>query len=174
MLNMMAELLGNSKKTIYRWKDENRPIISLLEKYFTKENVKEFLGTHQIEKLELIKNYTLEELKLKLNSKSTDSVKEIEDYLIVNIRYKIENHIKKSILKNILKKVLSENNLIDTANDINAKAQLIKAIQNYKISITKLEFKDWKTDTIQFITDYLISDEVFLIIKYPDKFLEDK
>ena len=57
MVNMMAELLGNSKKTIYRWKDENRPIIALIEKYFTKEDLEEFLETKEISKMKYLNHF---------------------------------------------------------------------------------------------------------------------
>lgn len=52
MINTLSKLLGNSPKSISNWKKENRPIISLLYKYFTKEDLEEFLETEKIKKLE--------------------------------------------------------------------------------------------------------------------------
>lgn len=52
MINTLSRLLGNSPKSISNWKKENRPIISLLYKYFTKEDLDEFLQTDKIKKLE--------------------------------------------------------------------------------------------------------------------------
>lgn len=52
MINTLSKLLGNSPKSISNWKKENRPIISLLYKYFTKEDLEEFLQTDKIKKLE--------------------------------------------------------------------------------------------------------------------------
>ncbi len=45
-------ILDISDKTYYNWKKEQRPIILLLEKYFSKEDLEEFLSTGIIEKLE--------------------------------------------------------------------------------------------------------------------------
>jgi len=52
MYKQISALIGNNEKTIYRWKKENRLIIHLLEKYFTEENLEEFLATQKIEKFE--------------------------------------------------------------------------------------------------------------------------
>jgi len=172
MKEEICDLLGISLKSYYNWK-KSRKIISFLEEYFDNNEIQEYMLTKKMTKLELIKNYSIEELKVKLNTKHVDPVHGTEDYLIVNIRYKISNHIKKSILQDVLKKVLSENNLIDTTNDINSKDLLIKAIKNFQTSIKRSEFEDKKNDTLQFITNYLISNEVFLIIKYPEVFLEE-
>lgn len=66
MYKEIAELIGNNDKTIYRWKKEGRPIISLLEKYFTKEDLEEFLETGKIQKLDNLKllNKTAEQIVL--------------------------------------------------------------------------------------------------------------
>lgn len=64
MFKKIAELIGNNDKTIYRWKKEGRPIINLLEKYFTKENLEEFLSTGKIDKFEYTGSY-LQNLEMK-------------------------------------------------------------------------------------------------------------
>ncbi len=64
MFKKIAELIGNNDKTIYRWKKEGRPIINLLEKYFTKENLEEFLSTGKIDKFEYTDSY-LQNLEMK-------------------------------------------------------------------------------------------------------------
>lgn len=45
-------ILDISDKTYYNWKKEKRPVILLLEKYFSKEDLNQFLSTGIIEKLE--------------------------------------------------------------------------------------------------------------------------
>lgn len=50
---MICELLGISDKSFYRWKEE-RKIFNLLEKYFTKKDLEEFLSTGKIDKFENI------------------------------------------------------------------------------------------------------------------------
>ncbi|MCK9477734.1 MAG: hypothetical protein M0R46_17615 [Candidatus Muirbacterium halophilum] len=49
---LMTELFGFSAPTFYNWKKENRPIISLVNKYFNEENIEEFLETGKIAKYE--------------------------------------------------------------------------------------------------------------------------
>lgn len=63
----MAGLFATSEGTYYKWKKEKRPIINLLEAYFTKDELVEFLHTTQIRRQEIVKNYTLEELQNKLS-----------------------------------------------------------------------------------------------------------
>jgi hypothetical protein len=52
----MAALFVTAEGTYYKWKNENRPIILLLDKYFTKQDLEEFLNTGQIKKMELIES----------------------------------------------------------------------------------------------------------------------
>jgi len=46
--SFLSILLNNSERTIQRWKKENRPIIKLLDKYFTDQELEEFLETGKI------------------------------------------------------------------------------------------------------------------------------
>lgn len=50
----IKKILDISDKTYYNWKNQSRPIISLLEKYFTEEDIQEFLDTGKIFKFENI------------------------------------------------------------------------------------------------------------------------
>lgn len=58
----MADLFSASEGAYYKWKREKRPIIALLEKYHNKEELQEFLETGKIEKQELIKDLSLNDL----------------------------------------------------------------------------------------------------------------
>ncbi len=61
--SVYVNLFGwGSANTYYNWKKEKRPIISLLEKYFTKEDLEEFLEYSTVEKLEFanIQNYSIQ------------------------------------------------------------------------------------------------------------------
>jgi hypothetical protein len=49
---VVSELFNFTKSTFYNWKKEQRPIISLLETYFTKPDLEEFLTTGKIQSLE--------------------------------------------------------------------------------------------------------------------------
>lgn len=52
MISTISGLMGNSLKTVSNWKKENRPIMNFLYKYFTKEDLQEFLETGKVSKLE--------------------------------------------------------------------------------------------------------------------------
>lgn len=60
MKDKIQDLLDIAPRTYYLWKKEGRPIIEFLEKYFTSDDIEEFLHTHSISKLETI-NYFLAE-----------------------------------------------------------------------------------------------------------------
>lgn len=75
---LVSDLLGISEKNFYRWKEE-RKIFKLLEKYFTDEDIKDFLENNKIEKLDLIKDISFDELKKLINLKNNQSIiEEIE------------------------------------------------------------------------------------------------
>ncbi len=62
---IMMCLYNNSRGTYYKWKKENRPIILLLEKYFKKDDLEEFLNTNKIKDLDIYLQYKdSEEFKL--------------------------------------------------------------------------------------------------------------
>ena len=48
----IKKFLDIAERTYYNWRKEGKPIIFLLEKYFTKEDLEEFLETSMIERLE--------------------------------------------------------------------------------------------------------------------------
>lgn len=50
----IVNLMQFSRNTYYVWKRENRPIVFLLEKYFTKEELEEFLETGRVRKYDNI------------------------------------------------------------------------------------------------------------------------
>ncbi|MDD2384564.1 MAG: hypothetical protein PHN18_10280 [Sulfurospirillaceae bacterium] len=62
MVTQIVKLCMFSRNSYYVWKREARPIISLLEKYFTREDLQEFLEYGTIEKLEFanIQNYSVQ------------------------------------------------------------------------------------------------------------------
>jgi len=51
----MSLLFSTAEGTYYNWKKQNRPIVSLLEKYFTKEDLEEYLESGKWEKMEDLK-----------------------------------------------------------------------------------------------------------------------
>lgn len=55
----MAELFSTAEGTYYKWKKEQRPIIALLEKYFTREELEEFILTGKISSFEMIEEFKM-------------------------------------------------------------------------------------------------------------------
>ena len=65
---IISDLFGYSAQTYFNWKKEieKRPILKMIEKYFTKEELEEFLETGQIQKMENLNEYFLKKESLKL------------------------------------------------------------------------------------------------------------
>lgn len=61
-------LFDVSINTYYNWKKENRPIIELLNKYFSKEELIEFLETKRIKKQEFLKGLSIDEMENSMKS----------------------------------------------------------------------------------------------------------
>ena len=49
---VMAKLFDFNATTYYAWKKQNRPIINLIDKYFTKEDLQEFIEKGSITSLD--------------------------------------------------------------------------------------------------------------------------
>lgn len=61
---VLCDLFKFTPKTLYNWRSEARPAIELIEKYFSEEDIQEFLKTKKIKKLENIERYAQYEKKL--------------------------------------------------------------------------------------------------------------
>ena len=102
MKENIKKILDISDKTYYNWKNQNRPIIELLHKYFTDSEIEEFLQTGEIinfEATNYIKNNFMKINKNKYiqNFKSIDSslrsihqehIKDFYFYFLTNLRNK--------------------------------------------------------------------------------------
>lgn len=78
----LEHLFGFTRQTWSKWKKEERPIVRLLEDNFENEEIEEFLLTGKIQKYELIKDFSKEQ---------------IENLLSNNKRNQIENQIAQKI-----------------------------------------------------------------------------
>jgi hypothetical protein len=75
------EILGlfkYSRGTYYSWKKEKRPVISLIEKYFTEKDLQEFINTGIVSKLEVNSNHGI---KLSLVNEYLSFVKPIINFV---------------------------------------------------------------------------------------------
>ncbi len=52
---IMTKLFDISRPTYYKWKKEKRPIVIFIEKYFSDEEILEFLKFDSIEQLDICK-----------------------------------------------------------------------------------------------------------------------
>lgn len=60
---IVMELFQFSRQSWNNWKKENRPIVLLIEKYFTNQDLQEFINTGSISKLETMEIQLPEVLK---------------------------------------------------------------------------------------------------------------
>jgi len=77
MKEKICEILGISTASYYRWK-EDRKIIKMLEKYFTEEELNEFIQTEKISRLE----------KEKIKQ---ERLEQYDDHILYNAAQKIRN-----------------------------------------------------------------------------------
>ena len=82
------KLFDVSINTYYNWKKENRPIIILLEKYFTNDDLKEFLETEKVSKFDMLEKVIEEknkkvEIYLKYFSTTNNELMNMSHYKIV-------------------------------------------------------------------------------------------
>ena len=133
MRKQIIQMLGNTEKSYYRWRDEGRPIISFLEKYFTAKELQEFIETGEIKKLE---ENNISNTKLNVNEKF------LEDNAIYTTKDKIKVYTKKIRdgggykLKDILLKALDG---IDSQSEIpnidRGKQTLIDTINGIEMTV---------------------------------------
>lgn len=124
MLNVLALLFDNTVRSVQNWKKENRPIIKLLEKYFSEEELEEFLKSEKILKLELIKDYSINELSRLLAPSEIDQSNILETHYR-NILFKINT-------LNIREKAILYHAINDTTNPSN-KDELLTVIKNMQL-----------------------------------------
>jgi hypothetical protein len=163
---IFMDLFGFSRPTYYKWKRENIKVIQLLEKYFSKDELEEFLETGSIRKLETekFKNFVdplfIEYVKFNLPSKM-DKIK--GEGLIMRLNRLIPNHILTTILKEI-----KEDEDIELHQD-KSKKFLIDRIKGYAASFEK---KSSQKQLIDLIDKNFSNIECYVLIKYYDEILD--
>ncbi len=55
---LISEILEVSERTIFRWKKENKLVTDLLDKYFTDDDLNEFIKTRKINRFELCNDFS--------------------------------------------------------------------------------------------------------------------
>lgn len=79
---IMEKLFQFTRQSWNNWKNEQRPVVLLLEKYFTNEEIEEFLNTSKMAKLEAIREIDVEDIQFILENKDVIlKLKEIKGVL---------------------------------------------------------------------------------------------
>ena len=163
--DIYMELFGFSRPTYYKWKRENVKVIQLLEKYFSKSDLEEYLETGRIKRHE---NFDatkadplfIEYVKFNLPSKM-DKIK--GEGLIMWLNRLIPNHILTTILEEI-----KNDEDIELHQD-KSKKFLIDRIKGYAASFEK---KSSQKQLIDLIDKNFSNIECYVLIKYYDEILD--
>lgn len=121
---LMSELFGFSTQSYFNWKRDaktKRKIIDLLDIYFSKEMLEEFLETGKISKLELIKLSETEEFKFTAKERLQELIK----FFVVYPTKDLQEALSKSLLANDL-----NFGTIEYLSQQRSKFEVIKKIRN--------------------------------------------
>lgn len=163
MKQSIKKILSIADKTYYNWKNEERPIIALLEKYFTAEDLNEFLEVGSIKRLESSGEESLEPMMI--------------DYVLYNLQEKLDKEIliKKDLLdaifgigsKELFVSIFNEfYNIKVDINKSSSKDYLIEQIEKYPAP----KAKKYKEQLVKIIKNKFSILECYVMLKYPDKF----
>jgi hypothetical protein len=134
MRNIISKLCNISEKSYYVWKNKSHTtLIELLERYFTKDELDEWINTGKIEKFELIRKIKLEDLKKIVYNNSIKS----EEPNIVDINVKLNQFQNISLLV-FLSLFEHKKNISQNGYEYIAKSEYLKeaeAIKNVLIEI---------------------------------------
>jgi len=151
MKSTVAKLLDVTERSVYNWSKESRPIITFLYKYFSKEDLQEYLEYGKIEKLEL------------LNLSDPLDLQEFQSLSI--ILHKIENyvHINKINREGFLIKIYR------ALRDFNGETteEFIDYVNRYDMhtieSLRNVIYASSLKDIINFYENYLSKEECKLL-----------
>lgn len=168
----MATLFSTAEGTYYKWKKEDRPIIKLLDKYFSKEELEEFLRTGKINKLENLNSYSfsscvsfLIKLKLLLNKNDFNGTSKFVSFVAYYIKLKIGQGEESFYFKNNVLKIYEENEELRLFQNL-----FIKFIMNNLNSDVMFGELDDLKYYINFIDSFNESDLIFLNMNINDNF----
>lgn len=161
-----CRLLDVSRNTYYAHKRENRPIIALLEKYFSKKDLEEFLETGKISKLENNTGYIhdLDIIKSLNVDNAIYSVKEKLQNLEKNIFEWVYNKGAIEILKDVLTSIEDDDFDIENAKDV-----LYARVKGYDANWISLKNPGKQKLLSAFIEKRFSKLECFAICKYRDE-----
>jgi hypothetical protein len=144
---LMSELFGFSTQSYFNWKRDaktKRKIIDLLDIYFSKEMLEEFLNTGKISKLELIKLSETEEFKFTAKERLQELIK----FFVIYSTKDLQEALSKSLLENDLNS--------GTVKYLNKAINKYDFIKIFKNILSDVNNKDDNTEHIfqQVINDF--------------------
>lgn len=168
-----------SRSAYFKYKKEERPVVSLLEKYFSQDELEEFLETGRIKKYDMLN--ALSETELKDKSDSKDSLLLLEDYANYSLEEKLKElfhifgipDVTKYFPKKIFIKILLELHKEEHLTNKNTKEMLIERLKGYKTSLIKLEHRNHPQVIIEFIEKKLSKVETYILVRDAKKYLEN-
>lgn len=158
IIETTVKLLGVSKNSYWNYRKQKRPVMFLLEKYFTKEDLQEFLYTGRISKFEEGVSYFNLEI-----DQATFSVKTKLQNVIEHKREWINGKEPVQILQDVLGTIKPDEIKLETAKDV-----LIGRIKGYEAGFQGLSFAKFLNVSLSKIECYAIckhSDIVFDMIE---------
>lgn len=161
-----CRLLDVSRNTYYVHKRENRPIVALLEKYFTKEELEEFLETGKISKLEggVAHSSDLDLLKNLDIDNAIFSAKDKLQRLEKNIFEWVYNKGAVEILKDVLTSIEANDFDLENAKDV-----LYARVKGYDAHWISLKNPGKQKLLSAFIDNHFSKLECYAICKHSDE-----
>ena len=170
---LLADLLGFTIQGANKWKREERPVVALLEQFFSDSDISEFLETGNIKRISQDNN-TLQEVNL--------YKKLLADHALYSAKEKLQklldgNFIDRAIYtkgaKGILVDVLEQINPNDGSYTIeNAKQRLLDAVMGSEVSWLSLKNPQKQKLLSSILNKHLSSIEAYAIIKNPKEVLD--
>lgn len=168
MRKIITKFIGwKSENTYYDWKKQNRPIILFLEKYFEEKDLKEFLETGKISKLETkeIENQKIYSHENVMIDNAIYTAKDKLKRFWGDKWFDVRIGIKKDI-KNIIKEIKLNN---ENYSMENSKEILIKYIMGDKMNKPIVYNENKKTLISNFINEELSEVESYTILEHSDR-----
>ena len=167
----ISKLFDFANSTIYKWKKEKRLILDLFDKYFTDEDIEEFLKTGKIERLDIAQSnkYLINKsinLYKKINYKLTPKAKSIFFEELENLKsYKIED-VSNIIFYSIKDEDLdSAFNYINGISKISIRLNLLKLfdeIDDFELEYFIKNLKEIKQQSNKSVVSYKNKGELVL------------
>ena len=160
----MIELFSFSRQSWNNWKKENRPIVRLLEKYFTEDDLKEYLETNKISKFELLQEHELTQqyaanYYLNIFLQRIGSIGDINHEIFADLYFNVLVNSKNSIQEQTVFKPFSIQKsalLYLSKNDINYKALGYEVIPKFEAGIEMLD--EFECYTNQFVLSCILQE----------------